>query len=193
MKDIIIILVTLTLLFFAFWYSYQIWKRKIEPTLSTWIIFLLGTGLSLITYVIAENADFRSGILNTIDVVVVLLVLISILIWGNHTIRFKKFEKWYLSGVCIIVVYGILTGDAWRSNIFTQILIAIGYFPTIQNLTVEKKSTESVSSWSISLTAGILGLYPAIIDGNTLAIVYSVRTIVLVSILIIFVKIKNRK
>lgn len=179
-KDICVWAVSFVMMAFAIKYTYQIWRREISPTLSTWIIFLVGTGLSLITYAIAEKHDFRSGILNTMDVVMVTAVLVATLVWGKRDVRFKPFEKWYLAGIMVIVVYGLLSGDAWGSNIFTQILISIGYIPTAQNLLTEKRNTESFTTWSLGVVAGIIALYPAIADGNSLATLYAIRTIVLV-------------
>ena len=184
MKEISVWLVALVMMTFAGRYAYQIWKREISPTLSTWIIFLLGTGLSLTTYAIAEKHDFRSGILNTMDVVAVMIVLLATIVWGNRDVRFKPFEKWYLGGISVIVAYGLLSGDAWSSNIFTQVLISLGYVPTIQNLLTEKRNIESFTGWSCGFIAGLIALYPAIVDGNSLAVLYATRTIVLVSSII---------
>jgi hypothetical protein len=180
-KDLCIWLVAIVMLLFASRYAYQIWKREIRPTLSTWIIFLLGTGLSLVTYAVAENRDFRSGILNAMDVAVVVVVLVATLIWSRGDIRFKSFEKWYLGGIAMIVAYGILSGDAWGSNIFTQILISVGYIPTAQNLLTEKRNTESFSGWGLGLLAGLIAIYPSIADGNALAALYAIRTVVMTS------------
>ena len=177
-------MVGFVMMVFAVRYAYQIWKREISPTLSTWIIFLLGTGLSLTTYAIAEKHDFRSGILNTMDVIAVMVVLFATIAWGNRGMRFKPFEKWYFGGVGAIIAYGLFSGDAWGSNIFTQVLICIGYIPTIQNLLVVKRNVESFTGWSCGIIAGLIALYPAIVDGNSLAILYSVRTVVLVSSII---------
>mgnify|MGYP001584671529 CR=1 FL=1 len=184
MKDLSVWLVGLVMMTFAVRYAYQTWKHEISPTLSTWIIFLLGTGLSLATYAIAEKHDFRSGILNTMDVVMVAMILLATLMWGKRDVRFKPFEKWYLAGIVAIVGYGLLSGDAWGSNIFTQVLISIGYIPTAQNLLTEKRNTESFTTWSLGIVAGIIALYPAISDGNSLAVLYAIRTIVLVSSII---------
>ena len=186
MKNITAVLVVVSMLVFAGRYSYQIWRGKVYPALSTWIIFLVGTGLSLITYSIAENRDFVSGILNTVDVGMVLIILISTLLFGGGgKVRFKPFEKYYLAGVGMIIVYGLASGDAWGSNIFTQVLISIGYFPTIQNLVTEKRNTESFFSWSCALFAVSVALIPASINGSWLAIIYSLRSIVLVLAMLI--------
>jgi hypothetical protein len=144
----------------------------------------MGTGLSLTTYAVAEKHDFRSGILNTMDVIMVAIVLVATLVWGKRDMRFKSFEKWYLIGIVVIIIYGLFSGDAWGSNIFTQVLISIGYIPTAQNLLTEKRNTESFTTWSLGIVAGIIALYPAITDGNSLAVLYAIRTIILVSSII---------
>lgn len=184
MREAAMFLVVAIMLVFDLTYSYQIWKRKIDPTLSTWIIFLAGTGLSLITYGFAERHDYKSGVLNTFDVVSVMIILSAILKWGKQELRFRAHEKWYLVGVGCIVGYGIMTGDVWSSNLYTQALICCGYIPLIQTLVTEKRNTESFFGWICGLSAGIVGLYPAIVSGNTLAVIYAVRTIGAVSIIL---------
>ena len=188
MKNLCAWLVVFVVTALAAQYSYQIRKdgKKISPALSTWIIFFLGTGLSFVTYLIAAKFDFRSGILNTMDFLSVTTILLSIILWGKRDgKRFQPFEKWYLAGIGAIVVYGVLSHDAWNSNIFTQVLIAAGYFPTVHKMVTEKRNTESYSMWSLALMAGAIGLYPATVDGNLLAILYAIRTIVLVSAVLI--------
>lgn len=180
MKELFVWLVIAVIIFDASWYIFQIHRRKISPALSTWIIFVLGTGLSLITYAIAEDRDFQSGVLNAMDALVCLIIMLTLIIWGEHGLKFESFEKWYLIGVGLIIVYGVLTGDAWSSNIFTQALITIGYIPTVQKMVVEKKNTESFVTWTGGLLTGFLALYPSLVGGNTLATLYSIRTIVLV-------------
>jgi hypothetical protein len=185
MNDISVLFVVIIMTVLLARYAYQVYREEIEPTLSTWIIFVVGAGFSLVTYAVAENRDFYSGILNTMDVIVVVGVLVSILFWGNREIRFKSFEKWYLVCITFVVAYGIISGDAWSSNIFTQVLISIGYIPTIQNLIKEKKNTESFTAWLCAFTAGLLACYPAWIawenNENVLALLYSSRTVILVS------------
>lgn len=181
MKELCVWLVAIVMIAGALRYIYQIWKREISPTLSTWVIFLFGTGLSLTTYAIAEHHDFRSGILNMMDVASVAMILFATFVWGNRAVHFRPFEKWYLGGIGAIISYGFIFGDAWGSNIFAQVLIGIGYIPTAHKLFAEKKNTESFTTWSLAGVAGFLGLYPAMVDGNSLAMLYAIRTIILVS------------
>ncbi|MFA6594299.1 MAG: hypothetical protein WCT16_03515 [Candidatus Buchananbacteria bacterium] len=185
MKEFFVLLVIAVMLFDSTWYIVQIHRRKISPALSTWIIFVLGTGLSLATYAIAEHHDFQSGVLNTMDTGVCIIILLTLVIGGERGLKFKPFEKWYLVGIGLVIVYGVLTGDAWSSNIFTQVLISIGYIPTVHNLIKEKRNTESFVTWTGGLLTGMLALYPSIVGGNILAAVYSIRTITLVSIMLL--------
>ena len=184
MKNLCVLLVIAMEVVYVIRYAYQTYKREISPTLSTWIIFFLGGSLSLTTYAIAEDHDFRSGILNTMDVAGTAAILVAILIWGKRNVRFKPFERWYLGGIAVIVSYGLISGNAWRSNVFTQILMVIGYIPTVHNLLTEKRNTESFSVWSCILATSFIALCPAVVDGNALAALYVIRNIVLVSVLI---------
>ncbi len=185
MKDFAVWMTSIITIVSAFRVAYQVWRKEISPALSTWIIFLAATGLSLGTYAIAENHDYRSGVLNTVDVAAIVVVLLATLVWGDRAARFRPFEKWYLAGTGVITLYGMISGDAWTSNLFTQALISIGYLPTLQALVAQKRNTESFTGWGLFLAGGVVALYPAFVDGNTLAAIYAVRTIVLIGIVLL--------
>lgn len=181
LREFAVVMVVLLMTSSAVRYIWQIRRRQIEPATSTWIIFLAGTALSFITYMLAEDRDFETGILNTMDVLEVSSILVAVLIWANPGgVRFSRFEKWYLAGIGLIIVYGLVFGDAWGSNLFVQGLITAGYIPSVFKVITSRRNTESFLAWTFSLFAGLFALIPAFFDGNTLAIVYSVRTVVLV-------------
>ncbi|MCR4328112.1 MAG: hypothetical protein NUV53_01190 [Patescibacteria group bacterium] len=181
MKDVCVWLVGLVAVAFAWRYVHQVKEGKASPALSTWLIFLVGVVISFITYAIAEKRDFRSGILNTIDLASISFIVVGIIICGKRgVLRFKPFEKWHLVGSGLLVGYGIYTGNAWNSNILAQVLLGVAYFPTWQNLFTEKRNTESWSGWMLNLLACALALYPAMVNGNTLAIVYATRAVTLI-------------
>jgi hypothetical protein len=163
-------------------YSYQIHKKDVKPALSTWLILLTGIVLSFATYIVAENKDYISGILNTIAVVEASMVVLAIIAWGDSSVRFKSFEKKYLVGAIGIVFFWILAKDSFTSNLLTQLLLFVGYLPTIQKL-VREKNNESLLVWGLFLVSGIVSLYPAIVGGNFLSVVFSVRMIIMVSII----------
>lgn len=187
MKNVAAWLVALIVVLFTARYAYQVYRKEIGPALSTWLIVLTGVLLSFATYVAAEDKDIKSGILNTVDLVAALTIASSVMLWGNVSgIRFKPFEKKYLIGAGAIVVFWIISKNAFISNLLVQILLIIGYIPTIQNLITEKRNTESFSAWLAMLAAGVIALYPAIVGGNTLAIIYTSRSTFVVSVILTF-------
>ena len=196
MKDICVWTVCLCTAVFGSCYVYQIWRRKAVPTTSTWVIFLVGCGLSFTTYIIAENKDLKSGIMNTVDVAYVTLILAAIFLWTGHEMRFKPFEKWYLAAAGLILAYGIVTGDAWNSNILTQILMGIAYLPMWQKLLSEKRKTDSYFAWVPTIFTGAISLYPAIYEGNALAVIYSARAFfctLATTLLMLYYQIKSNR
>jgi len=176
------------------WYSYQTYLGRVKPVLSTWLIILTGASLSLITYLLASDWNIRSGILNIADVANLAIIVTSILLWSKAKTKLCSFEKWYFLGMGFIVMFWLLSSNAFISNLLLQGLIWIGYFPTIHKLAVEKTNTESYLSWGGALLAGLIALPIAI--GNILALIYVVRTIVMISIvlfLMYFYENKERK
>jgi hypothetical protein len=195
-KEFCIVAVAVCMLTYPAIYIYQIRKRLIHPTLSTWIIFQFGTIISLVTYAIAEHRDFKSGILNTMDTLAVFLIIIAMVIWGDRKLLIKRFEKWYLFGLGLIVSYGLITGNAWNSNVFAQVLITVGYIPTFHNMIISKRNSESFLAWSCVWSAGFFSIPPAVINGNSLATIYAIRNVVSVSAnltLMLFYHFKSQK
>lgn len=185
MKTFFVALVVLAQLSFCIHYAYRTWRRENQPTLSMWVLFLLGVGLSFATYVIEKRYDLASGILNTVDVMAVAFILIAVALWGKRTVHLERFDRFYLAGVASIVVYAIVSGDIWRSNLFCQLLIVSGYIPTFRKMHRLKMNTESFGSWAFSLTASACAVYPAAVDGNDLSLVYALRSVASVAIILL--------
>ena len=182
MKDLFVVLTVLASLSFPLLYWREMKKGRISPTVSTWVVFSVSTILSLTTYALAQNHDFKSGILNTTDAFQTFIILIMVIIWGKKG-QFSRFEKYYLSGIGVVVAYGVVSGNAFSSNLFIQILICSGYIPTIAKMVRLRKNTEQFLPWVFPLIAGMLGIYPAIVGGNTLAALYAIRTVAMILIL----------
>jgi len=178
-------IVTIIILSFASWYSWQTYKKLIKPALSTWLIMLTGSILSLFTYFSESNWDISSGILNMADTFGITLIIISIVTWSDTKFRLRSFEKRYLGAAFGILLFWIVSGNPFVSNILLQLLMVIGYFPTIQKLIFEKKNSESFSSWIIAMSASLFALIPAISGKQILSIIYVGRSIVMMGIILL--------
>ena len=195
-RDICALIVIALMVLFAVRYSYQIYKKDISPTLSTWILFFVGVGLSLVTYLLSEDFDVISGINNTVDILVVIAMIASILRWGNKTVRFRPWEKYYLLTAGAIVLYAVITGDLFKSNLFAQVLIAIGAIPTINTMIAERRNTESFTAWGLVWTAHAVGLVSSLVNGNILSATYVIRGLVSITItlaVMIYFEVRTRR
>lgn len=187
LKDMCALLVAMIMTLFTARYGYQVYKKEIEPPLSTWILFIVGVGVSLLFYGLKEEWDFVSGIANVVDVGVVLTVIVCILLWGkDRTVRFKRWERFYLIVGALTVFYGFLSGDLWRSNLVGQILLVVGYLPTWHTMVVQKRNTESFTAWGIVLVAELVAIVPSVVQGNLLSAIYVIRALISILITLAF-------
>lgn len=164
----------------------KIAKHKVEATLSTWLIFLAGTSTSFLSYLISSHKAFLPGVLNGADVIGDLIVIFSIVFFGVTRWKIKPFEKYYLIGLVIIGLFWFFSSDAFYANLLIQILLTLAYAHTIIKL---KRNTESFLVWGLILFASVASLYPTYnacqSSGNILALIYSVRSVILISFLIV--------
>ena len=59
-----------------------------------------------------------------------------------------------------------------------------GCSATIQRLLYANENHESFLFWGLVLVAATLSLYPAAVDGNLLALIYSIRSIIIVCVIL---------
>ena len=176
----------------ATWYIYKIFTGKVRPALSTWIILFTGTSLSLITYLLASDWNFTGNFVNVMDPLIDMAIILTIVFWSKTKIKFDSFEKWYLATGGLITLFWILSNNPFVSNLLIQALIFVAYFPTIQKLIIEKTKTESYFLWSIMIFTGVVAIFPVVVSGNLLSIIYTGRTILMPSIIIFLMLIINK-
>lgn len=196
MKDICVIVVAVSQIFFGCCYVVKIWRGKADATTSTWIMFLAGAGPSFFTNALANDWDLKSSVLNTTDLAYIGIILFAICVWGKKASYFDSFERWYLLIAGLIVVYGVVSGDMRGSNWCTQILMSIAYIPMWQRIIVAGKNIESFYGWLPNIFNSSVALYPAFYTGNELSAIYAFRSLLfslLTVSLMVFYKLKSRR
>jgi hypothetical protein len=176
MKGYMAIAVAVVLIAASLPYMYQISRRQVLPTLSTWIILGVATSLNVASYLVATRVDVISGVLGLTDALVCWFILIVTVISAGLKMQFQTFEKYYLTGAGVIVLFWIVSRNAFITNLLMQFLITIGCSSTIQSLLYANENHESFIFWGLVLVAASLSLYPAAVDGNLLAVIYSIRS-----------------
>jgi hypothetical protein len=184
MKGYIAIAVAVILIAASLPYVYQISRRQVWPTLSTWIILVVATNLNVASYLVATRADVISGVLGLADALVCWFILIVTVISAGLKMQLQTFEKYYLTGAVVIVLFWLVSRSAFITNLLMQLLITIGCSSTIQSLLYANENHESFIFWGLVLVAAILSLYPAALDGNLLAVIYSIRSIIILCVIL---------
>ena len=182
MKEFSIISVTLIIFLVAVTYIRLLIKQKIKPALAMWIFFTIAVSMSLITYLSESNYSFLDNIVNSVDLIYVSSVAIAILIFGDKSSKFTRFDKGCLFAVIIIVIFWFFTRNHFVTNILIQSIMVIAYFPVIKRFIDSKDNTESILVWTGMLLAPAFSLLSS---QGLLATIYAVRAIFCTGLLVL--------
>ena len=182
MRNFSIYSVIILNIFITIRYCWLLYKGTIKPALAMWLFFTIAVGMSLITYMANGGYSFLDNILNTTDIVYVGTVTVAILIWGDKSSKFTRFDKGCLVAVLIIVLFWIITQNHLVTNFCIQGILVISYFPVVKRLIESRENTEPFSVWFIMLVTPAISLLSS---KGTLATVYSIRAIVCVALLML--------
>ncbi len=176
-------------------YMYQIYRRDVNPALSTWVIFFVGGFLSFLTYIHSgKNLNFETGIFNTVDMIGDMLVVLAIILWVKKPkLHFELFERLYLSGAVTIVIFWIISENPIVSNALLQLLIAGGYIPTIRKVIKNKRNTDSFYSWGIYLVTSSVALSIGLGNHDTLATLYALKSVIMTTVVLITMIVYTKK
>jgi len=109
MKLLSVFSVSVLNLILSLYYYWLIYHKKIKPSLAMWVFFTLAVGLSLITYMKEGSYSLWDNVLNTTDLFFVSTVSLSILLFGDRSSRFNRFDLFCLGAVAGIVIFWFVT------------------------------------------------------------------------------------
>jgi hypothetical protein len=193
MKEFVIFTVAALNLFIAVTYCVQMIKKKSKPALAMWFFFSIAVAISLITYLKDGNYNFFDNVLNSLDLILVVFVSIAIMVLGDRSTWFNKFDLGCLIAVLAIVAFWLISQNHWVTNISVQLILVIAYFPVVRRMLKAKENTEPFSVWIALMLAPIFSLMTSKGD---LAAVYAIRAIActgLLLVLMVRVEINRKK
>lgn len=149
-------------------------RGEVKPFKSTWLIWTVVIGLNVFSF-LKTKFDLVSGLYGIADFLLCAIIFALVLFKSNQKFHFKKFEKYYLFLAFLCAIFWMVSSNSFWTNIIAQILILIGYIPTIHGMIASKKSEESAISWLIWVFGSGLAIVPAFMNNNMLAIIYAIR------------------
>jgi hypothetical protein len=184
------ILVSAINIVILFRYIYLLYHKKTSPSLAMWLFFSLAVGISLFTYFADGHYTISDNMLNFTDLILVVSVSIAIIIWGDISTRFNRFDVGCLVAVIGIIAYWIISNNHIVTNYAVQSIMVISYFPVLGRMLTQKKNTEAFSVWILMLVAAGISL---IVSKGLLASVYAIRAVVCTgTLLVLMVRIEVR-
>lgn len=166
-------------------------RKKIQPALAMWVFFTIAVVGSFVTYLSEGGHGPLDNILNTSDIVLVGSVSVAILLFGDKTSRFTRFDLGCLGAVAAILVFWGFTREHAAAHLAIQAILVIAYFPVVKRIWKADRNTESFAAWIGMLLAAALSLLSS---EGWLATVYSVRAVVCTSLLLLLmIRAKRRE
>lgn len=174
-------------------YVYLLYHKRISPSLAMWTFFSLAVAISLFTYFAESNHSISDNILNFTDLILAIGVTVAILIWGDTSTRFNRFDLGCLAAVIIIIAFWAISNKHVITNYSVQVIMVISYFPVIRRMMHQNKNTEAFSIWIALLLAAGISLFA---NKGWLASVYAIRAFLCTGTLLLLmlrIEILNRK
>jgi hypothetical protein len=170
------------------YYCWQALAGAITPTLATWVILEIGTGLSLATYLRYNKGkhQFISNVANFFDPIVVFVVAVVVALSPQVDTQFRFWNFVCLCLAVLSVVVWAVTHSAFQANIVSQSVMSVGYVPTILGLIREQRNGESFVLWTAGMVVALLLLVPPIRHRNWLGMLYIGRGAACVAVLLGF-------
>lgn len=191
LKTFVIFAVAALNLFIAITYCIQMIKKRSKPALAMWFFFSISVAISLITYLKDGDYQLFDNVLNFLDLFLVVFVTIAIMVLGDKSTWFNKFDLGCLAAVILIVLFWLISKNHWVTNISVQLILVIAYFPVVRRMLKAKENTEPFSVWIALMLAPVFSL---ITSKGDLAAVYAIRAIACTGLLLaLMVRIEMKK
>lgn len=193
MQQFVIASVCVLNLFISVSYIWLLRQKRIQPALAMWVFFTLAVSMSLITYIKEGPFGFWDNALNTTDLFLVVSVVVGILLYGDKSMHFNKFDLLCLGAVSMVIVFWFFTQNHFIANLSIQIIMVLAYFPVVRRMLKSKKNTEPFVVWAAMM---IVPLVSMLSSKGLLASVYAIRASICTALLLTLmlrIELKNRK
>ena len=163
-------------------------KSNKLPSIYGWSILLFSSILALISFFVNDGGVSTEGVIGGVmyigNVMGITIIVTYLALKKEKNLSTNWIDKLSLSVGVIIILFWYISDNAYYTNIAVQVLMTIGYIIIINNISKQKKCTESFLFWGLGLLASALSFIPVYSEDKSLAIINSWRAIILVSLVL---------
>lgn len=175
------------------YYICLIYRGEPVGSFATWFLFFVAVVVSLASYKFErENKaqingrNLSDNIMNLCDAFIVTSIVIAIVATRGWSIfPISTTDKICVSLSLVMIVIWLIKRNHFTTNLISQFILFIAYFPTFSKLWYANTNEESFIMWGGIWLAGILSVAVAMRKKDLLATIYALRALVMVSIILI--------
>lgn len=132
----------------------DVYKRKIKPSLLSWLGWALLMGTSLVSQI--ESAGWHWSLVGLLLSTIGCLAIFILALLLNHFLFKKSDRVFLLLGLACLAIY-LVSKDPWLTTVFAILADFVAGFPTIQNA-YAKPETQKTDAWSFGLVSWLFSL-----------------------------------
>jgi len=175
-------------------YAWLTATGDIQPRLATWLLSAIAVSISMASYLShrletdpgrGKMDGFITNAQNSIDLLGTWLISAAIFFSARADAYFNGFDLVCIGAAVAILVFWRLNRKHAAANLAIQIIMVVAYFPTFYVLWSAGQNTESFVTWGMTWIAAAASVVPAVLDKDKLAVVYSGRAVLLVTLLLL--------
>ena len=183
MDKVLKIVASFLILGCGLYYVWIIGDGEPAGTFATWFLFFIAVTVSLTSYKFNKGNDAEEGsldlsdnIMNLCDVFVVTCIVVAILAKRGWSIfPISTTDKICGSLSALIVVIWFIKRNHFTTNLSSQFILFIAYFPTFSKLWHANTNEESFILWGSIWLAGLFSIAVAMRKNDLLATIYALR------------------
>ncbi len=172
-------------------YCMKLFRGEIAPRIATWLIFEVGVGMSLASYLAGHDHSLTKAALNAADCIQVTVILLALLVQQRGgRIQFTRYERLSLWISGLAAAAWMFTKTGWIGFVGFQTVMSIAYLPTLESLWRWKTGVppEPIEKWGINVLIAFLGLAVDLTGRRDyVAMVYPVRALALCILVVILI------
>lgn len=161
-------------------YIRDVYRKKIQPSLLSWVGWSLLLGTGVIAQIIEEGWDWSQAGVMFAAIGCAVIAATAILV-KNHTLENKDWAFLFIGLLCLLIY--TVSNDAWLTTIFAILADFVIGIPTLKKAYLAPHSERSIAwilslvTWSISLVICfhhglIYALFPVYLFAYVLLLVY---------------------
>ena len=166
----------------SLWYCFLIWRRRVHPSLASFLIFSISFPLGFWMYMQNPHWSWGGniGVLNSIvsTWMISATLFIRLIKDGKLSVELNKPQRRTIYASIVILIFWVITRDHLTAYILLQASILIGYVAMVKKFwNWQGKNPDSITFWLLNFLGTLVAVYAAIERNDLESWIYILRAL----------------